>query len=116
MLLKRWASVFWFLVFISGIFCPESSFVFLYVRLEKLIFGNASDVIANLDTDDELEFDESPEPTRSHTQTTKRVNEIIASPSEEDSGVEEGDLSPSTSDADKTREPVWMDEDDDNIP
>ncbi|XP_034233330.1 U3 small nucleolar RNA-associated protein 18 homolog [Thrips palmi] len=84
-------------------------------RLEKLIFGNASDVIANLDTDDELEFDESPEPRRSHTDRAKRVNEIIASPSEEDSGVEEGDLSPSTEE-DKTREPVWMDDDDDNIP
>lgn len=84
-------------------------------RLEKLIFGNASDVAANLDTDDELEFDEIPETTRSITERTERVNEIIASPSEGDSGVEEGDLSPSSNDTDKTREPVWMDEDDDNI-
>lgn len=82
-------------------------------RLEKLVFGDASDVVANLDSDDdllELEFGGTP--------SVKGPRCSASMPSEEDSGVEEGDLSPSSTDEEKSRfqrEPVWMDEDDDNI-
>lgn len=77
------------------------------------MFGDASDVVANLDTDDELldlEFDEALEATENAAQSRKR--QLAAAPSEEDSGVEEGDQSPPATDK---REPVWMDEDDDSI-
>lgn len=86
-------------------------------RLEKLIFGDASDVVANLDTADDLDldFDEVPEVTSSRIRATKQPNISASAPSEDDSGVEMGDSSPSTSDDDKKREPVWMDEDDDAI-
>lgn len=85
------------------------------------MFGDASDVVANLDSDNDLldlEFDETQEATSSRPQNVKQSRASVLAPSEEDSGVEEGDLSPLAEDDEKLnlhREPVWMDEDDDNI-
>ena len=88
-------------------------------RLEKLVFGNASDVVANLKTEDELldlEFDDAIEATENADRSRK--SQMADPPSEEDSGVEEGDQSPVENEVDKSKlrkEPVWMDEDDINI-
>ncbi|KAJ1523333.1 hypothetical protein ONE63_001204 [Megalurothrips usitatus] len=89
-------------------------------RLEKLIFGDASDVVANLDIDEDelLEFDEPHEASSERKPSDKQLNVITATTLEEDSGVEEGDQSPSAIEDDKPnsqKEPVWMDEDDENI-
>lgn len=85
------------------------------------MFGDASDVVANLDSDNDLldlEFDETQEASSSNRLSVKQPHASVLAPSEEDSGVDEGDLSPLAEDDEKLnlhREPVWMDEDDDNL-